>query len=114
MDGLTNGRSNLMARSAILLIALLFLTGCASNPYLEQSLKPAAQRHESKEWFEKEWGKPSGTSKRWFGRGETWTYYRIAGGTQRILGGINPHDCEITLEFDKAGKLDSYSYSSGC
>ena len=102
-----------MLRSVTLLLALLFLAGCASNPYLEQSLKPAAQRHESKEWFEKEWGKPSGTSKRFFG-GETWTYYRIAGGTARILGGINPHECEITLKFDKEGKLDDYSYSSGC
>jgi len=103
-----------MIRSVMALAALLFLAGCASNPYLEQSLKPAAQRHEGKEWFEKEWGKPSGTSKRWFGSGETWTYYRIAGGTARILGGINPHECEITLRFDKEGKLDDYSYSSGC
>ena len=53
-----------MSRSVIVLVSLLLLAGCASNPYLEQSLKPAAQRHESKEWFEKEWGKPSGTSKR--------------------------------------------------
>jgi len=102
-----------MSRSAIVLVGLLLLAGCASNPFLEQSLKPAAQRHESKEWFEKEWGKPSGTSKRFWG-GETWTYYRIAGGTARILGGINPHECEIKLFFDKEGKLDSYDYSSGC
>ena len=101
-----------MSRSVIVLLSLSLLAGCASNPYLEQSLKPAAQRHESKEWFEKEWGKPSGTSKRFWG-GETWTYYRIAGGTARILGGINPHECEITLKFDKDGKLDDYSYS-GC
>jgi hypothetical protein len=102
-----------MSRSVIVLVSLVLLAGCASNPYLEQSLKPAAQRHESKDWFEKEWGKPSGASKRFWG-GETWTYYRIAGGTQRILGGITPHECEITLYFDKEGKLDDYSYSSGC
>ncbi|TLY26022.1 MAG: hypothetical protein E6K64_02415 [Nitrospirae bacterium] len=102
-----------MSRSVIVLVSLLLLAGCASNPYLEQSLKPAAQRHESKDWFEKEWGKPSGASKRFWG-GETWTYYRIAGGTQRILGGINPHECEITLYFNKEGTLDDYSYSSGC
>ena len=101
-------------RHLAMILGLVALTvGCASNPYLEQSLKPAAQRHESKEWFEKEWGKPSGTSKRFWG-GETWTYYRIAGGTARILGGINPHECEITLKFDKEGKVDDYSYSSGC
>jgi len=102
-----------MVRLVVLLGALLLITGCASNPYLEQSLKPAAQRHESKEWFAKEWGKPSGTSKRFWG-GETWTYYRIAGGTARMLGGINPHECEIKLDFDKEGRLDDYSYSSGC
>ena len=103
-----------MKRSALVLGILLLAAGCASNPYLEQSLKPAAQRHEAKEWFEKEWGKPSGTSQRWFGGGEKWTYYRISGGTARVLGGINPHQCEIELYFDKDGKLDDYDYSSGC
>ena len=102
-----------MFRTAIVVISLLLLTGCAGNPYLEETLNPAAQRHESKEWFEKEWGKPSGTSKRFWG-GETWTYYRIAGGTARVLGGLSPHQCEIELYFDKNGKLDDYHYSSGC
>ena len=100
-----------MRRAAALLL-LVLTTACSSNPYLEQSLAPAAQRHETKEWFEKEWGKPSGTSPRFWG-GEEWTYYRIAGGTERFLGGINPHDCEIKLYFDKHGQLDDYSYS-GC
>jgi hypothetical protein len=99
-----------MTRVGALLGLLLFLTACSSNPYLEQTLKPAAQRHESREWFEKEWGKPSGTSKRFWG-GETWTYYRIAGGANRVLGGINPYDCEIKLIFDKEGRLDDYTYS---
>jgi hypothetical protein len=101
-----------MTRSVIILAVLLMAAGCASNPYLEQTLKPAAQRQESTAWFEKEWGKPSGTSKRFWG-GETWTYYRIAGGTSRVLGGINPHECEIELYFDKEGKLEKYDYS-GC
>lgn len=101
-----------MLRAAILLAFLLLTTACSSNPYLEQTLKPAAQRHESRDWFEKEWGKPSGASKRFWG-GETWTYYRIAGGSQRILGGLDPYECEIKLDFDKEGKLDDYSYS-GC
>jgi hypothetical protein len=100
-------------RQAAALLGLLMLTmACSSNPYLEQSLKPAAQRQETKEWFEKEWGKPDGRSSRFWG-GEQWTYYRIAGGTKRILGGINPHPCEIKLYFDKQGKLDDYRYS-GC
>ncbi len=98
-----------MHRAAILVL-LLLATACSSNPYLEQTLKPAAQRHENKEWFEKEWGKPSGTSKRFWG-GETWTYYRIAGGTNRFLGGVNPYDCEIKLDFDQHGQLDDYTYS---
>jgi hypothetical protein len=100
-----------MTRIGALLGLLLFLTACSSsNPYLDQTLKPAAQRHESREWFEKEWGKPSGASKRFWG-GETWTYYRIAGGTNRMFGGINPYDCEIKLFFDKEGRLDDYTYS---
>ena len=102
-----------MRRLAMMLGLAAFMVRCASNPYLEQSLKPAAQRHEAKEWFEKEWGKPSGASTRFWG-GEKWTYYRIAGGTARVLGGINPHQCEIELFFDKDGKLDDYNYSSGC
>ena len=102
-----------MHRWALMLSIAMFAVGCGGNPYLEQSLKPAAQRHETKEWFEKEWGKPFGTSTRFWG-GESWTYYRIAGGTNRLLGGINPHECEIQLNFDKAGKLDNYNYSSGC
>ena len=94
-----------------LLGLVLMLTACSgSNPYLEPTLKPAAERHESQAWFEKEWGKPSGASKRFWG-GETWTYYRIAGGTNRFLGGINPYDCQIKLFFDKGGRLDDYSYS---
>jgi len=101
-----------MFRAAILLAFFLLATACSSNPYLEQTLKPAAQRHESRDWFEKEWGKPSGASKRFWG-GETWTYYRIAGGSQRVLGGLDPYECEIRLDFDKEGKLDDYSYS-GC
>ena len=100
-----------MRRAAALLL-LVLMTACSSNPYLEQSLKPAAQRHENKDWFVKEWSQPSGTSTRFWG-GEEWTYYRIAGGTDRFLGGINPHDCEIKLYFDKHGQLDDYSYS-GC
>ena len=100
-----------MRRAAALLL-LVLMTACSSKPYLEQSLKPAAQRHENKEWFEKEWGKPSGSSPRFWG-GEEWTYYRIAGGTNRFLGGINPQDCVIKLYFDKHGQLDDYSYS-GC
>jgi hypothetical protein len=101
-----------MVRAAIFLSILWLVVACSSNPFLEQTLKPAAERHESKEWFEKEWGKPSGTSSRFWG-GERWTYYRIVGGSERVLGGLNPYECEIELNFDKEGKLQSYS-TSGC
>jgi len=100
-----------MRRAAALLL-LVLVTACTGNAYLEQTLKPAAQRHETKDWFVKEWGQPSGTSPRPDG-GDEWTYYRIAGGTERFLGGINPHDCEIKLYFDQHGELDDYNYS-GC
>ena len=69
-----------MQRSAWVLLFSLALTGCGgSNPYLEQSLKPAELQGKDKAWFEKNWGAPSGKATRFFG-GETWTYYRIAGG----------------------------------
>ena len=95
------------------LLVVLIVAGCGGNPYLDASLKPAEFEGKDKAWFEKNWGPPSGKSPRFFG-GEKWTYYRIAGGTARVLGGINPHQCEIELYFDKDGKLDSYDYSSGC
>ena len=70
---------------AVILVLLVLATACSSsNPYLEQSLKPAAQRHENKEWFEKEWGKPAGTSKRFWG-GERWTYLSDRRGNQPVL-----------------------------
>ena len=59
-----------MHRWALMLSIAMFAVGCGGNPYLEQSLKPAAQRHETKEWFEKEWGKPSGTSRSGSGEGK--------------------------------------------
>ena len=69
-----------MRLSAVLLFSCLALTACSSsNPYLEASLKPAELQGKDKAWFEKNWGAPDGKAARFFG-GETWTYYRIAGG----------------------------------
>ena len=46
-----------MQRSALMLLFSLALTGCGgSNPYLEQSLKPAELQGKDKAWFEKNWG----------------------------------------------------------
>ena len=101
-----------MRRAAALLLFVLMTACSSSNPYLDQTLKPAAQRHATKDWFVKEWGQPSGSSPRPDG-GDEWTYYRITGGTERFLGGVNPDDCEIKLFFDQHGQLDDYSYS-GC
>lgn len=103
----------MMRRWLLVLIGCLFLSACGGNPYLEQSLKPAELQGKDKAWFEKNWGAPSGKSPRFFG-GETWTYYRIAGGKSGPpFFNFSPNQCEITLKFDKEEKLSDYSYS-GC
>jgi hypothetical protein len=103
-----------MMRGAIgLLLALMVVTGCGRNPYLEASLKPAEWEGKDQAWFEKNWGPPNGKASRFFG-GEKWTYFRIAGGTRGPLSfNYSPNECQIHLYFDKEEKLDSYSYS-GC
>lgn len=89
------------------------LAGCGGNPYLDASLKPAELEGKEKAWFEKNWGEPTGKATRFFG-GETWTYFRISGGKNSpLLGNFTPTECQITLKFDKEGKLSSSSYS-GC
>ena len=102
-----------MRWSAWLFTTFLILVGCGGNPYLDASLKPAELQGKDKAWFEENWGQPSGKSPRFFG-GETWTYYRIAGGkTSGPFSNYTPNECQITLKFDKEGKLGDYSYS-GC
>ncbi len=89
------------------------LAGCGGNPYLDASLKLAELEGKEKVWFEKNWGEPTGKAPRFFG-GETWTYFRISGGkTGALLGNFTPTECQITLKFDKEGKLSTSSYS-GC
>lgn len=96
-----------------LLLALVLTAGCGGNPYLDASLKPAEFEGKDKAWFEKNWGTPSGKAPRFFG-GETWTYFRIAGGQTGPLNfNFAPTQCQITLKFGKDEKLSSYSYS-GC
>lgn len=96
-----------------LIVGILLLTGCGGNPYLEGSLNPAELEGKDKAWFEKHWGPPSGRAPRFFG-GETWTYFRIAGGQSGpILSNYKPNRCQITLSFDKEEKLSS-SKHSGC
>ncbi len=96
----------------IVLVGVL-LTACGGNPYLEASLNPAEFEGKPQSWFEELWGKPNGKAKRFFG-GETWTYWRIAGGKSGPpFFNFTPNECQITLDFDKEGNLDDYSYS-GC
>lgn len=100
-------------RTVGILLAIGLLAGCGGNPYLDASLNPAELEGKDKAWFEKNWGEPTGKSARFFG-GETWTYFRIAGGkTSALLGQYTPNECQITLKFDKEGRLGSSSYS-GC
>jgi hypothetical protein len=101
---------------AILAVVLAIgsAAGCGGgNPYLDASLDPAELEGKDMAWFEKNWGEPTGKSARFFG-GETWTYFRISGGkTGPPFGNFTPTQCQITLKFDKEGKLSSSSYS-GC
>lgn len=102
-----------MRRMVGLAVVLLLLAACGGNPYLEASLKPAELQGKDMAWFEKNWGEPSGKSPRFFG-GETWTYFRIAGGkTGPPFFNFAPNQCQVTLKFGKDGRLSSYSYS-GC
>lgn len=103
-----------MRRSLWVLFFSLLLVACGgNNPYLEASLKPAELQGKDKAWFEKNWGAPDGRTSRFFG-GETWTYYRIAGGKSGPpLFNFTPNQCQITLKFDKDEKMSDYSYS-GC
>ena len=95
------------------LVLTLVLTGCGGNPYLDASLKPAEMEGKPQSWFLEQWGKPNAKSKRFFG-GETWTYFRIAGGKSGApFWNFAPNQCQISLDFDKEGKLEDTSYS-GC
>jgi hypothetical protein len=102
-----------MQRLVGLLLVVALMAGCGGNPYLEASLQPAEFEGKDKTWFEKNWGTPTGKAPRFFG-GETWTYFRIAGGQSGPpFGNFKPNQCQITLKFGKDDKLSSYSYS-GC
>jgi hypothetical protein len=109
-----DGKGAFMRRVVSLLLLSLAITACGGgNPYLDASLKPAELQGKDKAWFEKNWGPPDGKASRFFG-GETWTYYRIAGGKSSLpLFNFSPNQCQITLKFDKDDKLSDSSYS-GC
>ena len=103
----------IVSKFALLLFIAIVLTSCGGNPYLDASLKPAEMEGKQQSWFEEQWGKPSAKSKRFFG-GETWTYFRIAGGKSSApFWNFAPNECQISLDFDKEGKLEDSSYS-GC
>ena len=96
----------------LVMIIFLGLYGCGGNPYLDASLNPAEFEGKNQAWFEEKWGKPDGKSPRFFG-GETWVYHRISGGKNRFpFYNYSPNTCEISLDFDKDGTLDSYDYSN--
>ncbi|MGB0909170.1 MAG: hypothetical protein ACPGYT_02310 [Nitrospirales bacterium] len=101
----------IIGRLVSVVLMILLLAACGSNPYLEASLDPAKFQGKDKAWFEDNWGSPSGKSQRFFG-GETWVYHRIAGGEKHFpFFNFSPNSCEITLDFDKDEKLDSYDTS---
>lgn len=96
-----------------IVLVWIFLAACGGTPYLEASLNPAEFEKKPQSWFEERWGIPSGKSTRFFG-GETWTYWSISGGKSTLnFFNATPTKCPITLDFDKEGNLENYSYS-GC
>lgn len=93
------------------ILTLAVMVGCSHNAYLEQSLSGAMGK--DKAWVEKQYGNPNTKSTRFFG-GESWMYYRIAGGKSSLpLFNFTPNECQITFKFDKEDTVTDYSYS-GC
>ncbi len=94
------------------LIVSSALAGCGgNNPYLNMSL--SEMEGKDKAWVEKNYGEPTGKAARFFG-GETWTYVRVSGGKQGPpFGNFTPIQCQITIKFDREGKVASTD-SSGC
>ena len=62
----------------ILFLIVVLLGGCGRSRYGDTGVIPAELEGKDKAWFEKNWGKPMGKAKRFFG-GEAWTYFRITG-----------------------------------
>ncbi len=95
----------------VVLMAAVLCAGCSHNAYLEQSLSGSMGK--DKAWVEKQYGNPNAKASRFFG-GESWTYYRIAGGKSSLpLFNFTPNECQITMKFDKDDRVTDYSYS-GC
>ena len=91
----------------------LFLAACGGSSYWDTSLDRAELQGKSQAWFEENWGRPSAKAQRFFG-GETWIYFQITGKTPPLLFFYDgPSDCQVSLDFDKEGKLKDSDYS-GC
>jgi len=91
----------------------LFLAACGGSSYWDTSLDRAELQGKSQAWFEENWGRPSAKAQRFFG-GETWIYFQITGKNPPLLFFYDgPSDCQVSLDFDKEGKLKDSDYS-GC
>ena len=91
----------------------LFLAACGGISHWDTSLDRADLQGKSQAWFEKNWGKPGAKAQRFFG-GETWIYFRITGKKKPLLFFYDgPSDCQVSLDFDKEGKLKDSDYF-GC
>lgn len=96
-----------------LFVAVVVLGGCGRGRYGDTGVIPAELEGKDKTWFEKNWGKPSGKARGFFG-GEAWTYLRITGNRSgSAVYNFAPNQCQITLKFDKDDKLHSSEYT-GC
>ena len=92
---------------------VLFFVGCGGTSYWDSPLDSAELQGKSQAWFEENWGTPSAKAQRFFG-GETWVYFRIAEQKKTFsFFNYESNDCQISLDFDKGGKLEDSGYS-GC
>lgn len=99
--------------SMLSLVTVVCLSSCGGSPYRDTAVNVAELEGKDKTWFERNWGKPNGKAKRFFG-GEAWTYFRITGGRSGLsVFNFAPNQCQITLKFDKDDRLRSSEYS-GC
>ena len=95
-----------------LIIGVLFLAGCGGTVHWDASLDSDELQGKRQAWFEENWGRPSAKAQRFFGE-EAWIYFRIAGKKTLPVFNVGPSECQISLDFDKEGKIKNSGFS-GC
>ena len=83
------------------------------DPFTFMQFVLAELQGKSQAWFEENCGRPSAKALRFFG-GATWIYFQITDKKSPLQFFYDgPSDCQVSLDFDKEGKLKDSDYS-GC